>query len=433
MKQSLLFFTEEKLQRTSVSSGALLFIVRWLSISIILFSSEILIRYGLMGLIGFIILFAISLSIFGYLGQRLRLRFDKHTSLLSVIQIQSTGWASAFYKSLVFMLSLSLLLIQFYSVHLMLITLFNIPTFFTQSLFLLACFIYFMFSSPKVINRIEPIFIVMIVFMVIILIPVYNFVQKGITPVFNGIWLYHPYILFWKTNESTSFFITIFLLLVGIILLDFVSWNRIFSLQIHKINRTTSMSAFLLAMIFLGLSSLLLIALSNKSFRNPSTIIFSLVEDLQTPLLQILFFTFSMIISFSIICIEMRFISTLFLDHTTIVKRIKKYKIVYPIAAIVILAVVNFLFSFLAPLSITNIFMFYGVVCTALIPVILSVIFSKTQLNHLHMFSTMTSIVTGFIFFWQLDEFVAIWASFGLSTLFTLVIWVQSHIRFLLQ
>lgn len=427
MKLPFNFFSRDNLQHASLSSSALLFIVRWLSISVILFSSEILIRYGLIGLIRFIILFAISLSIFGFLGQRLRLRYDQQASLLSIIEMKSTRLAALFYKNLIFILSLGLLFIQIFSVHLMLISILDIPIFLTQSLFLLACFLYLLFSRPKFLNRIEPVIIVMIVFMTIILIPVYNFVQKGIEPVFNGIWLYHPYLLFWKTNESTSFFITIFLLLLGIILLDFVSWNRLFSLQIPKISRTLSISGFLLAMILFGLSSLLLIALSNKSFDNPSTILFSLIEDLQTSVLKVLFITFSMIISFSVICMEIRFISTLCRSRKIL--PIKNHKTIHLLMIVTILAFASFLCRFLAPMSIMKIFIFYGVICTALIPIILSIIFSRIKLNHIHIFGTIFSVGTGFVFFNLFDEFTAIWGSFGLSAMWTLLITAQFHIR----
>src|SRR5699024_5168784 len=118
-------------------------------------------------------------------------------------------------------------------------------------------------NANKTMQKMEPIFII-IAFMTVILIPVYNFVQKGITPVYNGIWLYHPYILYWKNESHLQFFLVVFIFLTAIITLDRVTWDRLFQIQREKIRRTTAMASFILILLLLGVSSLLLISLANK-------------------------------------------------------------------------------------------------------------------------------------------------------------------------
>src|SRR5699024_4788351 len=121
-------------------------------------------------------------------------------SILSIIQLNSSDHITKFYSYLFLCLSIGLLVIQSIAVHLMLSTIFTIPFVITQFIFFSLCFIYIGISKRKVTKKAEPFFII-ILFMTVIFIPLYNFVQKGIEPVYNGVWLYHPYILYWQNGH----------------------------------------------------------------------------------------------------------------------------------------------------------------------------------------------------------------------------------------
>lgn len=404
-----------------ISSGALLFVARWLSISMIIFSSELLIQYGMLGLIGFIAVLAIVFFVFSIIGQTIRRRFKQQTSIVAVVQSRTSGASTKLLLLLLLILSVGLLLIQAFSVHLMLETMFQFPIYISQFLFFLCCFLYAGLSGMKSMLRLEPIF-VMVTFTAVILIPVYNFIQKGITPVYNGVWLYHPYILFWKNKESMLFVLTAFLLVFSMMMLDRVSWHRLFLLQMRRVRGAISMAGFILATILLAVLSLLLISLSNESFEHAATVLFSLVWQLHTPLLIGLFIAFCLVISLSVVSAEIHSLTLMITNHTMKKSKNNKGKesLVFPILIAGSLSFIFFLLSLFAPHSIVTSFVMYGIVCTSMVIPMLLIIYGKRKLSPIYVYCISVSIACGWGALLMIGPIAGIWTSLIASCVMTL-------------
>lgn len=421
-------FRELSSGKHGISSGSLLFVVRWLSVTLIIFSSELLIRYNLLGFLAFIILIGISLVFLGSVGQKVRTLYPNSNSILSIIQLNSSDHITKFYSYLFLCLSIGLLVIQSIAVHLMLSTIFTIPFVITQFIFFSLCFIYIGISKRKVTKKAEPFFII-ILFMTVIFIPLYNFVQKGIEPVYNGVWLYHPYILYWQNGHHFQLFTTIFIFLMSIIVADRVTWQRIFVLDKAKIRRTTTMAGFILSVLLLGVSSLLLISLAQKSFNNAATILFTLIQDLQAPILQGLFLAFCLIISLPIISLELQVISKIITKEINkSAQKKQQTRKIHPMITLLCMTSILYIVSLFPSPSIVTLFTFYGIVCIAISATIYHIAWLKSPLNIYHILATIISIIIGWTLLIFTTDFIAILTTFILTlTIFILLHFMHYH------
>lgn len=72
---------------------------------------------------------------------------------------------------------------------------------------------------------------VVLIFSAVIVIPVYFYIQEGVYPVYEGIKLYHPYILYVKNTEAILFIFTAILIGFGQVIIDRASWQRVFIIK----------------------------------------------------------------------------------------------------------------------------------------------------------------------------------------------------------
>ncbi len=413
-----------------VSFGILIFLSSWLSIGIIMFSSELLIQYGMLGLIGFIVAIALAFIVFSIVARTIKKRFKNEGTIGDVISARTSGATTKIMLTLVFVLSIGMLLIQVFSVHLMLDILFDIPLYITQFLFYLFCFVYAGLGGMRRMLKMEPFFVV-VIFSSVIFIPVYFFIQKGIAPVYNGIWLYHPYLLYWKNYDSIFFILTSFILIFSFLMVDRVSWHRLFLIQTDKLRATLSLAGIILGTILLALLSMILISLSSEGYNNAAVVLFHLKTQLQTPALVGLFVTFCFVVASSAIGAELHAITILFIksDFQKSKKTTKFTKLQLAFLLTSGITFLLFLVSFYSPDSIVSIMFLYGVVCTAMIFPILVIIYGESPVHSLFIHGVLVSIACGLLLFFTNGPLIGIWTSLCASAVITLILYVDQSFR----
>lgn len=407
-----------------VSFGVLLFILRWLSITIIIFSSELLIDYGMLGAIGFMIAVGCAFFLFSILARRIKQKFHDKATLEEIIRSRTEGITRIIMVAILFLLNVSLLVIQAFAVHLMLQSIFEFPVYISQLIFYVLLFLYAGIGG-QVILKFAPVFVI-IIFSSVILIPVYFFIQGGIKPVYDGIWLYHPYLLYWKNNDNLPVILTSFLLYFSMLMVDRSTWQRLLLLKTSRVRRALSMSGVIIVTILLALLSMVLISLSSEGYMNASTVLFQLVEQLQPPLLTGLFISFCFVISLSAFGSELH----------TLVRTIKNWLIHYPdrkestkllnvplFTAVMI--IILFLAGLYGPDRILEWMFLYGIICTAMICPILVIIFTKKTLHRYFFVTILVPIAVGFIFHYTDGMFMGMWMTFITSVVLTCIQYID--------
>ncbi|MYL44496.1 hypothetical protein GLV94_02460 [Virgibacillus halodenitrificans] len=412
-----------------VSFATLMFMSRWLSVTMIIMASELLIQYGVLGSIGFIIAFVLAFIVYSFVGRSITITFSSKNTLGEVIAAKTTDTTKHILLILILLLSIGMIVIQAFSINLMLQTIFQIPLYMSQLLFYLFCFLFIVPGGIKRMLKLEPLFVA-IIFSTVILIPVYFFIQKGIQPVYDGIWLYHPYLLYWKNNDGLFLFFTSFLLIFSLLIVDRISWQRLFQVKPQKVNIALSLSGVINGTILLALISMILISLSKNSYHNASTVFFNLITELHNSLLIGLFVGFCIIVSASAIGAEIQalislFVKNLFKSSTIAAKRSEK-QLHYMLAGGIFFFLL--IISFFSPESIFESIFLYGVICTAMVWPMLIIIYGNRTIPVLYMYGVIFSIFCGWFIYFYIGQFSGLWVSFLLSGAFSSIFLIKERI-----
>ncbi|AIM08420.1 hypothetical protein BACvac02_4865 [Bacillus anthracis] len=110
---------------------------------------------------------------------------------------------------------------------------FHIPYTLGSFLFITLCTIFVMLSNAKLFTKMA-IMQTVLMFSTMIIIPIYFFVQDGITHVYDGIRLYHPYLLFYENINGIYFLSAGILIETGRVLISPASWDKAFRIHPKK-------------------------------------------------------------------------------------------------------------------------------------------------------------------------------------------------------
>ncbi|GHI00571.1 sodium:solute symporter family transporter [Neobacillus kokaensis] len=420
--------------KLGVSFGVVSLLSRWVTGNTILSSPETLITYGLIGGIGYSFMGALSIILFGFLAKIIRKQFSEQQTIGDILREKLSPSGYWFMLTIIFITSFHSLFVQAVGAATLIHLIFPIPTFVGMMVFLGFCYIIGGIGGIDRLHQLAGINVTLI-FAAVIVIPVYFFIQEGIYPVFDGIKLYHPYLLYIKNQEAILFIFTALLVFVGQVLLDRATWQRIFMIQKEKVRMTFTLTGVVWATIPLALSSLLMIVLFGRGFDNIYSLFFELVDKIQSTVLIILFVLFCFSAISSAISAELHATTSLFIKNAMDLFRPlsnnEKWKYTYWFAGTVCV-ILLFISSLLAPSPLKLLF-FIGNIYAAIISPMLYIIFSKCKLPFIVPFSSFIGAVSGYVFMPITEDLKAIWISFAISSficLSTLVFHIISkHIR----
>lgn len=409
------------------SFGVLSLLTRWFSVVMIIFISEALIGYGILGILGIIFSIVGAFLIFGYVTSKARLNDTNSTSLHAIVQSKTTGFTKKVMFMYFLMIRLGMILLHVIAIDLVLQELFHIPLLISKGIVLLVVFMYLLFVGDTKKFIMDPIFVI-ILFSTVIFIPAYFFIQQGIQPVYEGIWLYHPYLLFWKDSDSLLFIPSFFIAFFSILLVDQVSWKQLFLLKTPKIGITVALTGLTLGTLLLASIAMMFVALSYESFNNASTIMFKIMNHLNPLFLFILFALFCSVICIKPIATEL---SALINDlknkgmqrRTSRTKRIDFQPLTFIILYLVCILIFSSMYT---PIRISSAIFYYSLFCVSMLSPIFVLIFRKVNVSSIYVWA----ITAGFVGGWMsslmgIDKLVSIWISFLLSTCISLFAMVK--------
>ncbi|MTD30655.1 hypothetical protein [Planomicrobium sp. YIM 101495] len=432
-KKSFDFYIQGAVQ-LGIAFGVVSLLARWITGNTILSSPETLIQYGLIGGIGYAFMGGLALILFGFVARKISYTFLGKMTIGDVLKQKLNPFGYWYMMALLISMSIYTLFIQVMGAGLLLHILFPVPLFIGMSIFLFFLFLIGGIGGLYRIHQLAGISVIL-VFGTIILIPVYSYMQEGVTVIFEGIRLYHPYLLFTTNKESLWFISTGLLIFFGQMITDRATWQRVFVIKKEKVKMVFILTGLIWFTVPIAITSLFLLAISGRSFDNIYSLIFELINILESNMLIFVFILFCFAAILSAASSELHALNSLFVRN--IVGEFKsltnhqkfKYKNIFSLVLISMLLITAIV---LTPYPLELLF-FFGHVYSSMIFAMLYIVFSKGKDTLPPVLSSFIGAVGGLVATSFTSYFESIWVSFFLSaiiiSLFVLKNLLQHHSR----
>ncbi|XZF75021.1 sodium:solute symporter family transporter [Bacillus sp. AL-1R] len=400
--------------------GIISLLARWITGTTILSSPESMIKYGVFGGIGYAFLGAIALFVFSFIGKKVRQEYPDGLTIGDYLKKKLHPLGYWIMICILLFTSLHILYIQSMTASTLFHFLFNLPLYIEIFIFITYCVLFAGFGGLKIIHGLAGIQVITM-FAAAILIPLYFFVKEGVQPVYDGIKLYHPYMLVIDHYDLWGFLFSGLLVGFGQFFFDITSWHRLFMIESKKLPLTFSISGLIWCIFPLSFSCLFIIVIFTGGFTDIQSILVGLANKITTPFFFILFVlcVFNAITStFGAILHSLA--SLIIINIIEPIHKInndqKKIKLAYLLS--VIIGAIIFFATLIQSKKMIELLFYSGNVYSALLFPILVIVFSKRKVGNYIPISIVISIILSYIVQPYVGKFQSIW----LSLLFSIVI-----------
>ena len=411
--------------KLGVSFGVVSLLARWITGNTILSSPETLIKYGLTGGIGYSLMGALALILFGFLAKVIKEKFPDGQTIGDVLRKRLSPSGYWYVIVILLITSLQSLFIQAMGAGILIHILFPMPVFIGMLLFLGFCFFIGGVGGMQRLHQLSGVNVTLI-FGAVLIIPVYFYIQAGVHPVYEGIKLFHPYILFYKNTDSILFIFTAILIGFGQILIDRATWQRVFIIKKEKVRITFTLAGVIWATIPLALTSLLMIIMFGRSYKDIYSLLFELVDKIQSTMLIVLFVLFCFSAISSAISAELHATTTLIVKNIIELFRPltdrERFKFTYIFSGSICVCLL-IIVSIFNPVPLQLLF-FSGNIYAAIIVPILFIILSNKSIPTIIPFSSLIGALGGYIFIPMNNNLTIVWISFIISGVICLLVYI---------
>jgi urea-proton symporter len=400
-----------------IGFGIVTLLSRWVTGNTILSSPEALIKYGILGGLGYSLMGAFAFIAFGFIATYIRKRYPLHQTIGDLLKEKTTPVGYWYTIFLLLVTGMDSMFVQATGAAILFSLIFPVPLYISLFFFFSFCFIIAGLGGMQRIQQFSGISIGFI-FAAVIFIPVYFYIQNGVYPVYEGVKLYHPYLLYWRNIDTFYFVITGIIIGFGQVLIDRATWQRVYMLKKNRIRSIFTLTGLIWATIPLSLSSLLLVVVYSGSFHDVKILLFQLIYKINSSLLIAVFVLFCFSAISSTLNAEL---------HATTVLTVKnaisefipldnqhKFRLSYWITGMQCL-VLYLVVIIISPTFIELLF-FFGSIYAALISPVLWMIFSRDRLSGFVPLTSAIAILISFLFSSSAGHLGTIWISFITST-----------------
>jgi Na+/proline symporter len=274
--------------KLGIGMGIVTILARWLTGNMLMTSPQILVKYGILGAVGYSFITGMAFVIFAFLAKRIRTELIDAQTIGDYLHYKLQPFG---YKLMVGIMTLTILnsfFLQGVAAGMLFEQLTDMPVWIGLFLFFAVCVLYAGLGGAPLLNSVA-LFQVISVFAALILLSVYFFVREGITPIYDGMRLYHPYLLVVNNPDSWTFLTAGVFIGIGHVITDRTTWQRLFALEDKKIVSTLVLSGLIWSTLPLALSAIVMIAIFSGSFHNVYSLLFELIDQINSPLLLLLF------------------------------------------------------------------------------------------------------------------------------------------------
>ncbi len=407
-----------------ISAGMISLLARWALPNFILFSPIFLMRYGLIAGIVFSLATTLGMFFFSMLVNRIRSTYPDFETLgdLFKSRLANDGYWIMSFSTL--FLGLNSIFIKIVGASIFFNLLFDIPYIFSLFFFLLYCFVVVSLGGMYWIQKFEALSLFFI-FLALILTPIYFYIQDGIYPIYSGIRLLHPYLLYINSKELMFFLFTALVIGFGQVLVDQSTWQKLYLIEKEKVRTTFYLTSLIWPTVPLAISGMILIAIYNEKIIENSSVIFQLLTKIEPIALSISFLLFCFFIIAIAIKTELHATTVHFVKH--IRKPFKNnysdrnmYRDSYLFSAIslLILLIITYLFKF----DFIKLLFFLGSLYASIIPIMLSIIIGKRKVSRLIPYTIFIGLGAGILSLLGFNPIPIILSSFAISVVFVLLV-----------
>lgn len=413
MKEKSFDFYVQGTIQLGMAFGVVSLLARWITGNTILSSPETLINYGLIGSIGYAFTGGLVLVLFSFIARKVSYSFAGQMTIGDVLKAKMNTFGYWYMMIQLMVLGIYALFIQVIGAGLLLYMIFQTPYVIGLGLFLALIFLVGGIGGLYRIHQLAGVGIILI-FGTIILIPVNLYMQQGVTKIFEGIQLYHPYLLFTKDKESLWFILTGLLIFSGQVLTDRATWQRMFVIKKEKVKTAFVLTGFIWMTIPISVGSLFLLATSGHAFDTPQSLIMALIQTIESHALVSLFILFCLMAVLSAASSELHALNSLFIRNfigelkDLSVKKQLLYKNIFSLIVIFALLIFSIL---LTPYPVQLLFFFGNVYSTLIFP-FLFIVFAKGKETLAPVLSSFVGLSAGFISSFFVSYFESVWIGF---------------------
>ncbi|WP_163100577.1 sodium:solute symporter family transporter [Peribacillus alkalitolerans] len=406
----------------TVGFGIVHLLSRWITGNTILSSPESLIKYGITGGIGYSLMGAFALILFGFVAKYVRKHYPNLETIGDILREKLNPRGYWYMIGLLLFTSLDSMFVQAMGAAILFHMIFPVPLSITLLFFFAFCFILSGLGGMIRMHQLAGLHVTLI-FATAIILPVYFFIQEGVLPIYQGIKLYHPYLLYYKNYDSIYFIVTAALIGFGQVLIDRATWQRLYMFKKERVQLTFTLSGIIWATIPIALSSMLMIAIFSGSFDDKQALLYLLIHKINSSFLFILFILFCISALTSTLNAELHSTSVLVVKNIikeifpkTTVRKLLLYS--YSVNALFCIGL--FMIVMILSPTLLELLFFFGGIYASIITPMLVILYSKGKVSSVIPFFSLFGLITSFLFKVQIGSLSSIWLSFSISTILCL-------------
>lgn len=404
-----------------VSTAIISLLARWITANTILSSPEALIKYGLVGSIGYSFMGAFALFLFGLISVRIRTTYPNLLTIGDLFQVRLRKDGYYLLSSIVLFLGLDSLFMQAIGASVLFELLLGIPIWLSLLFFFIYTFLVAGLGGMNWIHRLEgP--ALLFIFSAIIFIPMFFFISEGATNIYKGIRLLHPYLLYTNNREAAYFAATAMLIGFGQMISDRATWQRLYIIDLKKVRGSFYLTALVWCTIPLALGGMLMIVIYDQSFVETYSLLFELAKKIEPIFLSSIFFLFCFSAISSTTNAELHATTIHFVRHfyaklnpTANENQLHKASYLFSGVLLFSLLLVSLFFNFDA----LEFLFFFGALYAALIPVMLFISLSRRKLSRLLPYAVPIGALSVYLLPISGEPLLSIWVSFLISMIFS--------------
>lgn len=345
------------------SFGAMVILARWMTGNAFISSDEILVRYGLFFGVPYMFSYGIALVLVSLLISKVDFIQTEGNSLIERIDTRLKGGNKHVFRFFSYFMQLELWLLQ-----LIMLYTFSLITTGRWAVHLTLFFLIILLIVSTW-GHLQSYLSVTIFFIVILLItvtfvPIYYFVLNGAGKVYEGIRLYHPYLLYMKNINIIPLFVSFFFISIAQVLFDLPTWQNIALVRKEKRQKAFLTAGIIKLLLSFSFTAILMLAIFKGPFINSQVLSFSFLAYEDTRGFKYLFGLFAILAS----------LIGLYHSINAMKKSMKKrMKLSTKIVLIMSMCLVVFVIDYFSVLSII---FFFGAIYIVLLPFILVLLYT---------------------------------------------------------
>jgi len=406
-----------------IGLGVVSLLARWVTGNTIIASPESIVKYGVFGGIGYAFMGALAMMGFGWLGKKVRKQFSAGQTIGDYLQYKLHPAGYWIMLGILFFISMDAMFMQGMAVGVLLNILFDVPVSIGLFCFFLFCILYAGIGGINLIQRIA-VFQVVFMFAAAILIPVYFFVQEGIDQVYDGIRLYHPYLLVLNNYEGIYFMVTGILIGFGQVFSDRSSWQRLYMLEERKIVPTFLLTGVIWSTFPLAFSTLFLIVIYTGGFDDTYSLLSDLIHKIDTPFLLLLFVLCIFSAITSTFGAELQALTSLFVRNVYAVLKpggSEKHLLRTGYTTAVVIGTISFALTFYFSPRLLELLFFFGIFYASLMVTIVAIVLHKGKADNFIPLCSVVGIAVGYAVRGVAGHLNSIWICAGVTLLLIVV------------